>query len=760
MTLKPARLQPSSNKLIEAGFVFVMGMIALLGFTTTFDSWYFLVVCAIGLAFGIVIAYLVYAIRWHWTLGLAVVTAVYYLLGGAIAIRQHLIAAFIPSQKTLADLSFMAWQGWKHLLTTLPPVDGQGSFLAIPLILALVFACVSYGLSRAYRVAGLPLLPQVILYGLVIALGTSQSFAMLVRAITFVLLCLGWASYRGFSANRLRATRTRYKLSRAAMAVGIAVIASLTSVGGPNLPGVDPPRDILRDYVKLPIDLNAYPSPMPSFRKYSSTALKSQFFYDDPLMTIQGASPGSLIRFAVLDSYDGLVWGASGGGFRRVGTRIDASLNGIPIEGDPVSITVTIDEVFASQAPLNIWVPALGYSTSIDFSGDSAESHKESMIYDLSKGQGLVLDQLKTGDVIEISTIPMPVLDNNELTPAGETLVFSEQTDFLASYLEMLSGGNGGQWDQIKNIAAGFKKGGWTDGTTRENESQYTPGCGQGRLTAFLGDLPNYVGSDEQYSAAFALAANRLGFPARVIFGARMPQSGTVIEGKDVTIWVEVQTLDGWIAIPPEFFIPPRDQSPKPPPPLETTPPEDVEHIEQPNPKPPPDDLSDMDTQAQTGKEVLLPDDQPGWFKIATWVGVGVGSFAFLVGALLTFKAVRSRWRRTRGTHVQQIAGGWRDTIDCLRDLGVKIPQAMTRQEQALALAPNPLLQLASASNRAMFGPTYPTQQIADSYWAEVRQAKRALLADRKLFVRLWARITPRSFVPLRTTHRITVSTT
>jgi len=752
MTTSGAGLAPSPNKLIDAGFVLVVTLLGCVGFSTTFDSWYFLAVAGIGAALGILVAYVVRAFEWHWTFALLGAVAIYFIFGGPVAVRHDLTGGILPTWATETSLAHLGIAGWKELLTTFPPVDGGGEFLAMPFALAVVFATASYGLARSFSLLSAGLIPQGILLGLVIALGTDTPFLPAWQGIAWAVAAMVWIAYRAHARGRLATSGSRMGLVRM---VGAGLILALASGAafwaGPQMPGVTPPRDILRDLVESPIDVTQYPSPMPSFRKYSSAALKDTFFYDKVLLTVDGAQPGDLLRFSVLDSYDGWVWGAGGGGFRRVGTDIPAEVDGSPVNGDPVELTITIGDVYASQAPLNVWIPSLGYATNIDFVGEGARGHEESMAYDMSKGQGLVLDQFVSGDIVRVTSIRMPTDTSAPLTGSGPILVSDERTEFVAADLEKLTGGNQARWDQLVDMAEGFKKGGWTDGTTRPGESQYTPGDGQDRLKAFLGTLPNYVGSDEQYAAMFALAANRIGFPTRVVFGAKMPKTSDQIKGQDVTIWVEVHTTNGWVALPPDFFIPPRDQAPEPPPPLETNPPETVPDIAPANPKLPPDDLNGMDPKAQTGQASTPPPESNTWiWTTVIAVGSTLGGLGLIIGLLLLAKAVRAWYRHRRGTRARQIAGGWAEVLDRLRDVGVVIPRKMTRQEQALALGLSPIRTLATSTDRAMFQATPPDQAIVDDYWREVNQTKDHLLGRRGGLRKFWVRITPRSLLPYR----------
>ena len=54
---------------------------------------------------------------------------------------------------------------------------------------------------------------------------------------------------------------------------------------------VDDARTVARNWVEPPFDIGRYPSPLAGFRKYSSDG---QRLYDEPLLRVAGAAPGSL----------------------------------------------------------------------------------------------------------------------------------------------------------------------------------------------------------------------------------------------------------------------------------------------------------------------------------------------------------------------------------------------------------------------------------------------------------------------------------
>jgi hypothetical protein len=736
-------------------------MVALFGFGTTFDSWYYLAVSAIGVAIGLVVAHIIAALRWDWTIGLVGAVGAYFLFGGAIAVRQDLIGSVLPTWPTLIELWNLLIHGWKQLVTTLPPVSGTGRFLALPFVLALVASAGAYGLARAYKALAWPVLPLAGLFGLVIALGTDishadLSYTLLPQGLLWVLLMVTWNSYRSRTRSRLATGARTFRFSRLAGGVGILLAAALAAtVTAPYLPGVNSTREIIRNHVQVPIENSPYHGPLASFRKFSSESQKDRYYYDKTLLTVEGAEPGSLLRFAVLDSYDGWVWGASGSGFLKVGSRIPTTIDGVPMTGDAVNMTVTIGQTYAEQAPLNVWVPNLGYATEISFNGDNARQHDQGLVYDMRKGQGLVLDQFKSNDVFQVTSIKTPTITsaddlNQEIVPSGMILVPAERTEFLAADLALMSEGKLAPWDQLKATAVSFANGSWSDGTEGPGREQYRPGHGQGRLKTFLEGLPNCVGSDEHYAAMFALFANRIGYPARVVFGATMPVLGNEVRGQDVTVWVEIRTTDGWVAIHPSVFIPDRENFTADERPKIQDDPNEVSPVPEKKPKEPNTDELGGEASGDITPpfDPPKPGDLPAWGWVAVGTGSSLGLLFLLTTLLLIIKGVRAWSRRTRGTYVNRIAAGWADAIDRARDVGIKVTAAQTRTEQALGMAGTPLLALAASSERAMFQPAAPDREIVTAYWDEVRALKAELLGERRGLKKLWSRITPRSLWP------------
>ena len=227
-------------------------------------------------------------------------------------------------------------------------------------------------------------------------------------------------------------------------------------------------------------------------------------------------------------------------------------------------------------------------------------------------------------------------------------------------------------------------------------ESQYEAGHDLRRLTKGFLLAPRAVGDDEQYAAAMALLANRVGVPARVVVGAVVPADGKV-RGKDVHAWVELRIADGtWRTLPTEEFMgdqPPRRSmtaAPRPRSPryaVAPTPPTapEVQQLK---------DLRDKARAEQRGTAV----------RWVPWL-------VLLLLALVvpTAKQTRRGVRRRRGRPSDQVAGAWSELVDHARDLGVPVLVGATRPAQARMISRGEVL--AQRADDRVFAASEPVGQ-------------------------------------------------
>lgn len=746
---------------VDAVFLMVLGTLALLGFSTTYDGWSFLFVGVVGLVVGAVVGHVAVALRQPMITVAALTVAVFFLLGGAVVLRQ---APTVGSVTGLADAGVHAW---KRLLTTLPPVDGRGPLLVVPYVLGLLCGAGGHTMARRLRMAAGPLIAPVLVLVAVILLGAGEPAALLPHGVVFGGVALCWAAVRSGRSRPAASTTTAGRVSRAVTGAAVlGVAAAAAAFAGPAVTG-GADRLVLRDYVAPPLDLGAYASPLVGFRKYTKDANQ---LYDQTLFTVRGLPAGTPMRIATLDDYSGTVWAASavdaaGGGFQRVGPRIVRP----GATGTEATMTVTIEAAYAASDDVSAWLPNAGTVTGVEFGGPDAELLTDTFRWNLATSAGVVGARLRAGDTVAVRSLLGPAPANApagdpanwplppDAQPAGRPAVTEAASGFVATRAAKWAGSSSDPIEaRLRAVATHLRdSGAYSSGGP--GETQFLPGHSLGRLTAFL-NADRAVGDDEQYAAVFALVANSLGMPARVVFGAVPAADGTV-RGQDVHPWVELHVADrGWLAIPHTEFTP--DVSKKP----DTTPPQQIQNtdasiVPPPNTVRTPDSLTDssqVDSQAMRrgdgeGRGFTLP----AWLvAVLIWAGPPVLVIALVLGALVAIKARRRALRRTRGDGATRFAAGWREVLDHARDLGATVPGGRTRAEQATALGDPELRPLAAAADTSVFGPGQPDSTAVAAYWQAVDRTRRRMSLDVPRWRRWLAAVSVRSLRAPRPTSR------
>ena len=723
--------RPTRVEVVDAAFVVGVGLLALWGFRTSFDSPGFLLVGVVGLVLGVAVAHVATVLKQGWFV-LALMTAVtFFLVGGAVALRADAVAGILPGPAVLRELGTMAVSGWKDFLTTLPPVDGSGPFLVLPYLVGLLIGVVGYAWARRSTHMAWPVLVPVAAFLLVILLGTIEPVAALAQGLAVTVVAFLWVAVR--RRRHLRIVGTGSRTSSQAV-VGAALVAAAVGVSAAAVhvsPG-DEERFVLRSVVAPPFDISQHPSPLVGFRKYTQGATR---YWDKELLRVTGVATGSRLRLAVLDDYSGTVWAASPpgvgtGGFRRVGTTI------APASDDPsttpVSLGVEIRPAYAGINDLNLWVPGVGASSAIAFGGPRAAALADSLRYDTSTGQAVVSSRLRVGDTVTLTERPVPTLPEAGIELGSGTTVGSATSEFVTAAAAKLAGKAESPWAAIQAVAAALKsRGAYSDGTAT-GETQYLPGHGAGRLSAFLAG-PEFVGNDEQYASTFALVANSLGVPARVVLGAVVPDGG-MVKGQDVHAWVEVKAGSGqWFAVPQTVFMPDKDKHPNqnPPPPVAE---QNAADVPPPNAVRPPgslDSLLSVDPSTVRVPNQAAGSGIPAWvWTVLTWVAIPLGILALVLGGLAGIHAARRRRRRRSGPASRRLALGWTEVVDRARDLGMPVPKGLTRKEQSAVVG---FPALAADADAAIFGAGEPTEEEVRRYWAAVGSARKDLTARSSL---------------------------
>lgn len=747
-------LAPTRHDLVDAGFLGALTLLAMLTLETTFDNSLYLAAGALGLLLGMGVAHVANVLRQPILVLAALVLVVYFLIGGVVAVRDRTLVGVVPTSASVTGLSSLAVTGWKDLLTTLPPVDGAGQLIVLPYLLGLLAGTVGFTVARRTRSIAACLVVPLTALALMILLGTRAPSAAAVVGVGTAALSCTWVVARArrrltgsFGGGAKVGQRAR-RLTGAAL----LVLAGAATVGlAPILTGAHArDRVVLRSYVEPPFDPTTYPSPMAGFRKYTEGV---KLLWDQTLLTVQGLPADTRLRFATLDAYSGTAWAAGATAndpgrpdtYQRVGTAIEQ-----PGLAGTATYSVSIEPAYAAVTDLNVWLPAAGPATRVEFTGGTAANHTTSFRYNLAASQGLVPDRLRAGDVVRISGGVLAPVDANFLAGSGVT---ADPTTFafLAPQAAKWGGGEGSSWKQLTGVAGHLRStGAYSDGTA-SGETQYLPGHGVGRLVKFVNGK-QAVGNDEQYAATVALLANQLGVPARVVLGALVPVDGKV-RGKDVHAWVEVYAADGtWHALPHTAFMPDRSKKP------DQQEPDPIQDLNAQVVPPPaasrPPGSTDILANADAGAQGTTPEPPVSSFRLPQWALTALRLVGFPVGILVAFgsvvilaKWVRRRRRRRRGSATTRLAAGWQELVDRATDLGMTLPVETTRREQGRLLTGAGLAELADTADAGVFGPGEPTESDIAAYWHRVATARKQMGAAHPTRTRLRAAVSLRSFL-------------
>ena len=196
------------------------------------------------------------------------------------------------------------------------------------------------------------------------------------------------------------------------------------------------------------------------------------------------------------------------------------------------------------------------------------------------------------------------------------------------------------------------------------------PGHDIDRLTGEFIGAERIVGNDEQYAAFMALAANRLGVPARVVVGTVTPEDGKV-QGRDVLAWVELRVADGsWRILPTSTFMSNRRPSAddEPPQSLEEfvqdqLPEDDTDNPDSPEQVPLPDPDADLEASDPAAEEAPLP---------VGGVPLGLLALALVSQVIPLLKLARRLVRRQRRRASSRVVGAWQELVDLGLDLRIK----------------------------------------------------------------------------------------
>ncbi len=651
---------------------------------------------------------------------------------GALVSRHDGDVITIPGVTSMVDVITAAFTGPGELLHTIPPADAAGAPLALNFILGYVVAGSCATLAMFGRHPVFPALPATVGLVVTVLLGVQNPAGIALRAAALAALVLVWIAAR--SNRHLTVSHdARGVIRRGVASVAVvAVVSSLIAASTPTrYPADEHQRWVLRGRVGGGEDVSRLNNPLSDFRRFTRQLPGTPGnVYNEKLFEVEGLPPQTPMRFVTLDDYDGTRWhtgnrtvpGTSDALFLRIGSEVAA-----PLPGRSIEVKVQLRKGYMSS-----WLPLAGQLTGVDFTYFDGRAQREDVRYNLATLTAMVRGGLVRKDDYEFSAVlPRSVLKVG-MSPYSRG---RNQPDgrFLDEAVEPWRKASLSPMERVFNLAAYLRTNGRFSDGAQEWERQFLPGHDRDRLGLGFFEAPQMVGDAEQYTAFMALAANRLGVPARVAVGA-VPSAKGVVKGSDVTTWVEVRVEDGsWRIMPSELYVSTR-------PPRRTDPPKQdpgafvqaAEKEQAKKAKPPPPEverepLEDLPAKAESPVPKIV---------------LGALGVVALIGSVPWSKWWRRRRRRTAGSTGDQASGAWDELLDLLRDLGYDVAWSLPRPMQAAALG---RAEDAARLADGTFALVEPTAETVQELWAMIDGQRQELLAEHGVAGRLRAWWSPAS---------------
>lgn len=759
--------RPSWHFLLDAGVLFLVLGVAVLGFAPTFGADPYHAVTGLG---GVLLGLAIAAAAAHWRWGLLLTTAVgllsYLLFGNFLAAPREALFGFIPTGASLRGLLLGIVFSWKQVLTIAAPVGTSVDVLVVPFLSALVTSIVAGTLAWRLRRAYWTMLPVLTLFIVSIAFGTDEPFLPVARGVLLGIAAVCWLAYRRELANqgplRSRASRgeagpavrtqaaastANYSRRLLSGALVVVLAGGVTAAAMPLLSGGED-RKVLRDVVIPPLDPHNLPSPLTDFRRYVGDDANKTLF------SVAGLPRDGRVRLAALDSYDGIVFtvdSGSSGAFAPIGD---------PQKTNAASTEDSTTLEFEVQDYSGVYVPDAGGIHSLRY--DPASGAQSLLYLNKESDTAVKLDGLRKADVYQVKAEVAPTRDEKQLAAAS----FADKAmpklanvpQAVGAKAVQIAGDQTSDYKKVKALADYFRLAGkYSNGIKGQVAS--LPGHGAARIAKFLSGK-ELVGDDEQYAVTMALMARHLGVPTRVVMGFYPDPKSDLngaqrveIKGADVHAWVEVDLNGiGWVPFDP---TPDKDHVPNPP---------DPQNASSPKPQvlqPPPPPQEQAELPPDSSPDALDNDkkNQDFWTilgQILAVVGLVAIPVAVLVLPLLLIALVKSRRRKKRfseGSAAQRVGGGWSEMVSTATDLGAAVGSKRTRRETAGTLAEAfpasgaATTALADRADAAIFGTGEPSEAEVATFWSEVDESLKKMTESVGFWPRMRAKFSPRSLL-------------
>ncbi|WP_417563776.1 transglutaminase domain-containing protein [Microbacterium sp.] len=780
---------------VGTAYVLAMAVVAAVAAWPIYADARMLLVAGLATAAGLVISIAATVTRWPgWLTALAGLVA-FAVVGVLVVVPPTGLGGVVAS---LRDVALGAVTGWKDLVTVDLPVGTYRNLLVPVLVVFLAGTLAALRLSWRHERAGtwaaavaLAMTAFGLLFGRTVtseavAVGpvvvpAPRELACGAAALVLSVVWLGWrnAAQRrralqraaDVSGVRLARGRSGSDRRRAALAAGMVVVAVAAAAVVTPAVAAGRTRDVLRSATGPEQAISRAVTPLSDYRaNFADGVADAPLFTVDP---VEGALP-ERIRLATLADYDGTAYrvapASAGAGFVRVPARLPGAA------GTSSTVRVHVEGL------RGIWMPTFGSLQQVRFDGSDAAATADAFYYDAGAEAGVLTRGLRSGDVYELTATTAPAPDVATLTAPGTTPTVTVP-ESVKTWIEKQDAGTGGA--ALATLAERLRERGYLSHALsvpaggaewmRPLGSSYVfqpsaSGHSLARIDTMFrsllarqaedrpGALVAAPGDDEQFAVAIALVAEQLGFPARVVVGARLaagPDDGPndapvcvdgACTGDDIIAWTEVRDVSGtWAPVDatPQHTegaenVVTRQRDPENPTQVRA---QNAQEVDPPDPT-----RQDSGDAAPRHTDDAVANDIWGVLRIAALAGLGLVVVGAPFAAVLAAKSVRRRGRRTDATPAGRMVGSWEEYVDAAVDHGLPAPGRRTRTELADAHGSVAAQALAGAADRAVFSDAPASDADADACWNVVDDERRRLAASVPLWRRVGAALSLRSF--------------
>jgi transglutaminase-like putative cysteine protease len=449
----------------------------------------------------------------------------------AVVVLGDSIGAIIPSAGSFGGVVSGLVNGWAQILSVPLPVQPNGEFLVLPVVLTWLAALIGVELAlRSTRPLGATI-PPVVAYvtALFFGIGGPGSRLALSGAVVAVTLVMAGITARPIVADEHRDPRVRVR-RYGEIAGSLTAIVAVAVLLGPSLPGVSSgaPYDPRTSRVPPQLPASAY-NPLDELSQWAKAPNNPALF------TVHTANPEP-IRLAVLDQYNPVDGWTQSSSFEPAGTAL-------PGPGAQVRRVADVQSVTLRSLPAP-WLPAA--ERPVTLTGVQAFVDPSTGV--LVAASGPKTNAYRVQSAFSTATGATCTHDTTVNPPASATVVPTIFSTLAQQY-----------------TAAALSPCARADALVQAFKNHYTfdakapSGSSVAVLENFVqGPAPNGgKGTSEQFASAFALMADSLSMNARVVVGFfpghEIAPDTYEVGPHDAMAWVEVQfQREGWVPFFPQ----------------------------------------------------------------------------------------------------------------------------------------------------------------------------------------------------------------